>query len=113
MVVEPILKLPELSPKDVPAQAPPKDWSAIVTAFEQGHAHATQNLKNMSDDVFKSTIVMLVGPGGATAPIRRADALWMMLFDTVHHRGQFSVYLRAAGGKVPSIYGPSGDEPWM
>ena len=28
-------------------------------------------------------------------------------------RGQFSVYLRMAGGKVPSIYGPSADEPWM
>jgi uncharacterized damage-inducible protein DinB len=28
----------------------------------------------------------------------------------VHHRGQLSVYLRLTGGKVPSIYGPSGDE---
>jgi len=37
----------------------------------------------------------------------------MMLFDTVHHRGQISVYLRAVGGKVPSIYGGSGDEPWF
>jgi len=46
------------------------------------------------------------------APARRADALSMMLFDTVHHRGQISVYLRAVGGKVPSIYGPSGDEMW-
>ena len=27
----------------------------------------------------------------------------------VHHRGQLSAYLRAAGGKVPSIYGPSAD----
>jgi uncharacterized damage-inducible protein DinB len=35
-----------------------------------------------------------------------------MLHDQIHHRGQFSVYLRMVGGKVPSIYGPSGDEPW-
>lgn len=28
---------------------------------------------------------------------------------SVHHRGQLSAYLRAAGGKVPSIYGPSAD----
>lgn len=28
---------------------------------------------------------------------------------TVHHRGQLSAYLRAAGSKVPSIYGPSAD----
>lgn len=25
---------------------------------------------------------------------------------------ELSVYLRMADGKVPSIYGPSGDEPW-
>jgi uncharacterized damage-inducible protein DinB len=39
--------------------------------------------------------------------------LWLMLMDSIHHRGQLSVYIRPAGGKVPSIYGPSGDEPWM
>jgi uncharacterized damage-inducible protein DinB len=29
---------------------------------------------------------------------------------SVHHRGQLSAYLRPMGGKVPSIYGPSGDD---
>ncbi len=28
----------------------------------------------------------------------------------IHHRGQLSAYLRPMGAKVPSIYGPSGDE---
>jgi len=32
---------------------------------------------------------------------------------SVHHRGQFSVYLRLAGAKVPSIYGGSADEPFQ
>jgi uncharacterized damage-inducible protein DinB len=31
---------------------------------------------------------------------------------SVHHRGQLSVYLRPMGGKVPSIYGGSADEPF-
>lgn len=31
----------------------------------------------------------------------------------IHHRGQLSSYLRAAGSKVPSIYGGSADEPMM
>lgn len=35
--------------------------------------------------------------------------LWMILFDAIHHRGQLSAYLRPMGGKVPAIYGPSGD----
>lgn len=30
---------------------------------------------------------------------------------TLHHRGQLSTYLRAMGGKCPSIYGGSADEP--
>lgn len=28
---------------------------------------------------------------------------------SVHHRGQLSAYLRAMGGKVPGIYGPTAD----
>jgi len=39
------------------------------------------------------------------------EAFWGNLMDEVHHRGQLTIYLRLAGGKVPSIYGPSGDEP--
>lgn len=30
----------------------------------------------------------------------------------IHHRGQLTAYLRPMGGKVPSIYGGSADEPW-
>jgi len=29
-----------------------------------------------------------------------------------HHRGQLAAYLRPMGGKVPSIYGGSADEPY-
>jgi len=37
--------------------------------------------------------------------------LWGFLFDAIHHRGQLSSYLRPMGAKVPSIYGPSADDP--
>jgi uncharacterized damage-inducible protein DinB len=33
-----------------------------------------------------------------------------MLHDQIHHRGQLTVYVRMAGGMVPSIYGPSADD---
>lgn len=39
------------------------------------------------------------------------DAVFVELLDHIHHRGQFSVYLRLAGAKVPSIYGPTADFP--
>jgi len=35
--------------------------------------------------------------------------LAMTIKHSVHHRGQLSSYLRAMGGKVPGIYGPSAD----
>ena len=39
------------------------------------------------------------------------EFVWGFLFDAIHHRGQLSTYLRPMGGKVPSIYGPSADDP--
>lgn len=33
----------------------------------------------------------------------------LMVRHSAHHRGQLSAYLRAMGGKVPAIYGPSAD----
>ncbi len=37
--------------------------------------------------------------------------LMLRLTPAVHHRGQLSSYLRPMGARVPSIYGPSGDDP--
>jgi uncharacterized damage-inducible protein DinB len=46
----------------------------------------------------------------------KMPAVQFMMFalvHMVHHRGQLSSYLRPMGGKVPSIYGGSYDEPWQ
>jgi uncharacterized damage-inducible protein DinB len=37
------------------------------------------------------------------------NVLGLAIKHSIHHRGQLSAYLRAAGGKVPGIYGPSAD----
>jgi uncharacterized damage-inducible protein DinB len=34
-----------------------------------------------------------------------------VLNHTIHHRGQLSVYLRLKNVPLPSIYGPTADEP--
>ena len=39
--------------------------------------------------------------------------LLFALVHMVHHRGQLAAYIRPMGGKVPSIYGGSHDEPWQ
>jgi len=35
----------------------------------------------------------------------------LLIRHEVHHRGQLSVYVRLCGGRVPSVYGGSADEP--
>ncbi|MCU0245669.1 MAG: DinB family protein [Bryobacter sp.] len=39
--------------------------------------------------------------------------LGFLIGHSTHHRGQLSVYIRLMGGKVPSIYGGSADEPFQ
>jgi uncharacterized damage-inducible protein DinB len=95
-----------------PTPKPPADYSAVVGAFEDACRRTTAIVTKAGTDELNKTVQFPVGPG-KMADLRRADVMWTMLMDQVHHRGQFSVYLRMAGGKVPSIYGPSADEPWM
>jgi uncharacterized damage-inducible protein DinB len=40
----------------------------------------------------------------------RVQYLSLYQHHSIHHRGQLSTYLRAMGGRVPSIYGGSADE---
>jgi len=91
---------------------PPATLQEILTTFEQTHKEMVAKVKKLSEKDYNSTIKIPVGPN-KMEDWRRADTLWFVIMDQVHHRGQFSVYLRMAGGKVPSIYGPSADEPWM
>lgn len=90
----------------------PATYQEIIAAYEVAHKDMASRVKTLSDAEWNSSITWMVAPK-QMAQVRRADILWLMMMDSVHHRGQFSVYLRIAGAKVPSIYGPTADEPWM
>ena len=87
-------------------------YADVLNAYENTHKTMVPKVKAMSEVDWNSMITVPVGPK-KMGEVRRADMLWLMLMDSVHHRGQFSIYLRLVGAKVPSIYGPSADEPWM
>jgi uncharacterized damage-inducible protein DinB len=91
---------------------PPATMADVVSSYERGHRELVEKVKKASDAEFNKMIKFMVAPK-TMGDMRSADTLWMMMMDTIHHRGQFSVYLRMADGRVPSIYGPSADEPWM
>jgi len=100
------LKFP---PKNMPSM--PDKWDGVVTECERAFRLLGDKVRKASDAELNKTIKFFTGPK-QMADVRRLDFFWFLLMDMVHHRGQLSVYLRMAGGKVPSIYGPSADEPW-
>jgi len=90
----------------------PETWAEVVAAFEENHAQLMDALESARDEDLGGTVKFFTGPG-AVADLPKVEFMWFMLSDQIHHRGQLSVYVRMAGGKVPSIYGPSADEPWF
>jgi uncharacterized damage-inducible protein DinB len=90
---------------------PPATVAEAAASYEQGARALIEAVEKMPESRLLETVAFFSGPGQTTR-IPVIDVLWFMLSDSIHHRGQLSVYVRMAGGKVPSIYGPSADEPW-
>lgn len=90
---------------------PPESWADLLRALEEASSGYRALVEAIPDEEMGGTVSFFTGPN-AVGKIPLKDFLWMMLYDEIHHRGQFSIYLRMADGRVPSIYGPSADEPW-
>lgn len=89
----------------------PDTWYALTGEVERATRILAEEVRKVGESQLDTTIKFFTGPK-QMGDVRRLDFLWFLLNDTIHHRGQFSIYLRMAGGKVPAIYGPSGDEKW-
>jgi len=89
--------------------APP---AQLIEQFDQAWEALLRKIETMDEAAWNKTgRFMLNGQVRMEQPI--ANFLWLFFFDAIHHRGQLSTYIRPMGGKVPSIYGPSGDDPMM
>jgi uncharacterized damage-inducible protein DinB len=95
-----------------PPPPAPQNWNDLLGAIEKAHKDFAQMVRKASDDDLQKKTHFLVGPK-KMGEMTRMDMLWFLLHDEIHHRGQFSIYQRIAGGKVPSIYGPTADEQWF
>lgn len=93
-----------------PLPPPPASMSELTERMEAGHRAALAALEAADDAVLEGTVQFFTGPQ-TLGDVQVLDFLWFLLFDHIHHRGQLSVYLRMVA-QVPSIYGPSGDQPW-
>ena len=85
---------------------PPASMAEAVAKLEALGAESEAAFEKLSDADFQRQIAAF------GIPMSLGDALLSLLLDHIHHRGQFTIYSRIAGAKVPQIYGPSADEPW-
>ena len=83
-----------------------------IAAYEKNAAELETRVARLDDAAWDRPARFLVN-GKAIWETSLGDMLFGFLFDAIHHRGQLSSYLRPMGAKVPSIYGPSGDDPGM
>ncbi len=87
----------------------PDSLDEMITNFETSAKKVAEAARATSDERWKGPAKFL-WDGNVAWETVVADMAWGFLFDLIHHRGQLSVYIRPMGGKVPSIYGPSGDD---
>jgi len=90
----------------------PEKWEDVLGALGEAHQNFGALVRSLTDRELEEQVTFFTGPG-TMGKLSRLEFAWFLLHDQIHHRGQFSVYLRMADAKVPSIYGPSGDEPWI
>jgi uncharacterized damage-inducible protein DinB len=88
---------------------PPARAEEIAATFERSATAVNERLERLGEAGWEKKAKLLMG--GTPWEDTMSQMVWGFLFDAIHHRGQLSTYLRPMGGKVPSIYGPSADDP--
>jgi uncharacterized damage-inducible protein DinB len=92
---------------------PPKIESVaeVLAMFDRNIAAATDTLKRQSNDRLLANWRFKKN-GQLMFEMPRLGMIRSLLMNhLIHHRGQLSVYLRLQNVPLPSIYGPTADEP--
>lgn len=96
---------------DFGSAAPPEPdltLDQLISMLNAGFEDTKKAAMAATDQQWEQNDAVLKGAFGEWKD-KMGKMAWGFLFDLIHHRGQLSVYIRSMGGKVPSIYGPSGD----
>lgn len=110
-LAEPLLTAPELVFGGDYRPWIASDPAEVTQRFQQSVRNACSRLEK-SDDEFLAELWSLKAGGQIIfSQPRHGVARGMILHHLIHHRGQLAVYLRLLDIPVPSIYGPSADEP--
>jgi len=91
---------------EFPSGAEPATPAAVVAWWNDVRPAAREKVAAMTGEQLAGTIDFY-----GMFQLPAAAYLNFANIHCIHHRGQLSAYLRPMGGKVPSIYGGSADEP--
>lgn len=83
---------------------------ALLEAFDRNVSAAHDIIARASDEEMFKPWSLLEGDKTLMTLPKIAVLRGFVINHLIHHRGQFSVYLRLNGVPVPAIYGPSADE---
>jgi uncharacterized damage-inducible protein DinB len=93
-----------------PGHQPPATRAEVLSLFDQNATKARVTLNGRTDAELMAPWT-LKSQGKEVFTMPKAIVLRTFVMNhLIHHRGQFSVYLRMHNVSLPSIYGPSGDE---
>ena len=81
------------------------DFATLIKDFEEQSVSVITRLEALNAEDFKREVEF------AGHKMHTDRFAFMMILDQIHHRGQLSIYVRLAGGKIPSVYGPTADDP--
>ena len=83
----------------------------LLATFDKRVAEARAALAAAKDSDFDVSWSLKHGDRVLWTSARRAT-IRSTINHLIHHRGQLTVYLRLIDVPVPSMYGPTADEPW-
>jgi uncharacterized damage-inducible protein DinB len=92
-------------------QPKPATTEELLALFDQNVAAARTALAGAADEAFFQSWTLRNGEQTIFTLPKIAVMRGFVLNHIIHHRGQLTVYLRLNDLPVPSIYGPSADEP--
>ncbi|MFL6290353.1 MAG: DinB family protein [Thermoanaerobaculia bacterium] len=99
-------------PGGQPFQSPPFETTAgALAAFDENVARTRAAIAAASDQDFMVPWALKNGGQTIFSMPRVAVLRSFVVNHVIHHRGQLSVYLRLRDVPIPSIYGPTADEP--
>ena len=96
---------------DRPPMPPTPTLADVLAVFDRNVASVRALLAGQSDADLAVTWGLTYKGRQVLSTSRGAAIQSMIVNHQIHHRGQLSVYLRLNDVPVPSIYGPSADEP--